>query len=312
MKVLKFDIEIPYWCSFKEFGTVSSHLTYPFPPPPTLFGLILNTLGKFALHTIKDKNLYINLQNEYFHAYNNMKFAVIIRNAGNKIDDYANILKRNRGSDTVARHLSRGLKIFFSKFIPKDRLKEKQITVRDLIRDVTKYDVYLNKGIDEILENYSEKMSFNNWEPISKFIYEYWENNEYNINKSWQKTQITRQRIILPYYKVLLTSTNEDEYCIENIYNFLLNPKRPLYCGESDDIAITKIYPLSKIENGKKSSYIISVIPGVHSNSQIVNIPIALRYQVIENPRQVCSIPQGDIGKEIKCYHLEGDNFVFL
>ena len=312
MKALKFDIEIPYWCSFKEFGTVSSHLTYPFPPPPTLFGLILNALGKFALHTINDQNLSISIQKEYFHAYNNMRFAVIIRNGGIKIDDYANIQKRNRGSDTIARHLASDLKAFLFKFLPKDRMKGKQDDLRNLIRDVTKYNIYLKKKIGEKLETYSEKMSFNNWEPISKFIYEYWENKEYNINKSWQKTQVTRQRIILPYYTVLLISTNEDEYCIENIYNFLLNPKRPLYCGESDDVTITTIYPIAEIENETKSSNITSIIPGVYPNSQIINIPISLRYQVIENPRIVCSIPRGNIGKEIKCYNLEGDNFVFL
>ena len=45
MKVLTADLTIPGWCSFRIPHSINAHLTYPAPPPTTIYGLIANALG---------------------------------------------------------------------------------------------------------------------------------------------------------------------------------------------------------------------------------------------------------------------------
>ncbi len=55
MKVIRVDLDVPFWCSFSEYGTVNIRPTYLFPPPTTIFGLIQNALQKPALHNLDDE-----------------------------------------------------------------------------------------------------------------------------------------------------------------------------------------------------------------------------------------------------------------
>jgi len=55
------------------------------------------------------------------------------------------------------------------------------------------------------------------------------------------------------------------EEIIENIYNHLLNPKRPLYIGQSDDLVdlkINKPIEVDKIETTHLDSVVEGIIPG--------------------------------------------------
>lgn len=45
MQVLTFDCHISGWCSFRIPHSINAHLTYPAPPPTTVYGLIANALG---------------------------------------------------------------------------------------------------------------------------------------------------------------------------------------------------------------------------------------------------------------------------
>ena len=318
MEILKFDIKIPFWCSFKEFGTVSSNLTYSFPPPPTLFGMILNSMGKLALHCIDNKKVKKELENEYIRAFENLEFAIAVRDMGEKIDDYSNILKRSRENEFKEKNLNKRIDEYLENFFNKEQKKnlKKQNNIK--ISKLNKLSSYLNNELedsltifdDDSLETTKEKNHIKT--ELIEIISIFWSKNFYQSAKFWQRTQIVRQRIIKTQYTIFLISTNDDEYSIQNIYRHLKNPLRPLYCGESDDIADVKIYPVCKLPNATESNQIVSVIPRICSNSQIVNIPIVLRNQRIDQPRKICSIPNGQIDEFIECYNIEGENIVFL
>lgn len=310
MEVLKFDINIPFWCSFKEFGTVNSHFTYPFPPPPTIFGLILNALGKPSLHTIDDDYVKQKLEEEYFNAYENIRFSIIVRAEGIKIDDYSNILKRNRGSDNLERHISKR----FNDYLNYNVKLSNDDLIKKIVNECGKYKVFREGKIDESINNFRE-LTLGDKKKIKEFLYDFWGNDiaKYDISKYWQKTQITRQRIIKSSYSVFICSENNKDYSLETISEKLRNPQRPLYCGESDDLVELSIYDIEHIYGAnKKPNRIHSVLPGVYSNSNIVNIPIALRNQHAIGQMKVCSIPIKEIEQEVDCFQLGEDNFVFI
>jgi CRISPR-associated Cas5-like protein len=95
MKVIRADLEVPFWCSFSEYGTVNIRPTYPFPPPTTLFGLIQNALQKPALHDLTEEERKV-IAPQYLENYSKLYFAIIIQENGEKIDDYLNIHKGSR------------------------------------------------------------------------------------------------------------------------------------------------------------------------------------------------------------------------
>ena len=45
-KILTFGVICPFWASFRQPQTVNVHVTYPFPPPPTLYGMLNAARGK--------------------------------------------------------------------------------------------------------------------------------------------------------------------------------------------------------------------------------------------------------------------------
>ncbi len=275
MQILKFDVEIPYWCSFKQFGTVNIQQTYPFPPPPTIFGMIQNALGK--------------VQKDY-NGFEKLNFAIIIRNNGEKLDDYSNIMKGNREPKS-------------SRSALRDKLSSES---KDLEKQLKKESVS-EEQINEKKKEYEQLF----WdENRNKF-------GAYAIEKIWMKTQVTRQKLITPKYSVFLKSTDNAEHSLSNISEALRHPKRPLYLGESDDFVIINMNKDEIMDVADKeiqSSQIKSVIPGIHTNSHVVKIPNTTREQ--ENTAKegsiIVSIPKGDIGKPIPCLEIDGENIVFL
>lgn len=320
MDAIKIDLEIPYWCSFKEFGTVSSHLTYPFPPPPTIFGMLLNALGKLSLHTIENDQTFSLLEKEYFAAFSKLKFSIVIRDAGKKIDDYSCLLKRNRGSDSIERELSKTIKAYCKTFLNKSQLEWINKNCKTFYNDLGKYKSFIksesfNSTLECLFKEDFPKGKFNVKEISNKlkcYISYCWKSNKFFLVKDWQQTQVMRQRLIKPKFTVFVLSENNDEYSLESLMQSLRFPKRPLYLGESDDFHIMTIESITIQDHQIYSNKIDSVIPKVVSNSIILNIPISLRNQPIENGRQICSIPNGKLDEEIKCYKIEGDNIVFL
>ena len=306
MEALKFDLEIPFWCSFSDFSSLNIKLSYPCPPISTIFGLIQNALGKISLHCIDNKKVYKKMEKQYIVDFNNLKFAILIKNSGELIEDYLNIHKGNRKDG-----YERDLEVILKKLI-KGHQYEKEI--KKYIKKISKYSFFhkltLNSNeIDEIVDNIIEYD-----ESVIDFIKNYWSspNIKFNYNKIWLSTQINKQRLINPCFSFYLISDDKTgEFCLENIKRYLIDPKRPLYIGESDDIVIIDNISIVDIEKNISSS-IDSIVPGIYQNSNLIKLPTNIKFDISKDNFTLCSIPNGDIGSPIECYEYDGENFVFI
>lgn len=311
MKALKFDLEIPFWCSFGDFSSLNIKLSYPCPPIPTLFGLIQNALGKESVHNIRDNRIKKELIKEYLDDFNSLKFAIIINDSGELIEDYVNIHKGSREKEKHEEDFKKDLENFI-----KDHENKREI--KSILNKIKKFSFYdfLKNGIDnggyegilkELIE-YDEDLPdviLSHWDKYEKTI------DNFNINKIWLSTQINRQRLINPFFSIYLISNDNDEFSLENIKNALLNPKRPLYIGESDDLVNILNISIIEIETNE-SSLISSVIPGVYQNCDLVKLPTNLKFNKEEEFFTLCSIPKGELNENVGCYEYCGVNFVFL
>lgn len=310
MKALRFDLNIPFWCSFGDFTSLNIKLSYPVPPLSTLFGMILNAMGKPAIHSIHDKDYRKQFELELVNSFNDLQFSILLRNQGELIEDFTNIHKGSRFKKSPYENEL------------KDILKEYEEKFESNFNLLSKHDFYLYNINNEIDNNkFNETLKFieeNNLSFILDMINEFWKDKTegmlgHNLNKYWMSTQINRQKIINPYFTIYLLSNNDSEFSIDNIYNMLNYPQRPLYLGESDDVVdILNINIVDITES--RSSEISSIIPGIFSNSELFKLPIDLKYNLDEsiNHYLVCSLPKGNIDEEIDCFTFNGENFVFL
>lgn len=311
MKALRFDLKVPFWSSFGDFSSLNIKLSYPCPPLTTLFGLIQNALGKEALYNIDNKRLQNKIKKQYIEDFNNLKFSIIINYSGELIEDYVNIHKGSREKEKIEENLRKKLKEFIENSPYENILKEN-------ISEMKKFSFYefiLNKNNNEDYKViYEDILQYE--ENLIDEITNYWNDfsspkDIYNINKIWLSTQINRQRLIEPEYSIYILSENDDEFSLENIMSALNNPKRSLYLGESDDVV--DILNISLVDiNATKSSCISSIIPGLYSNSELIKIPISLKFDTENDYYALCSIPKGEIDTVIDCYEYNGENFVFL
>jgi CRISPR-associated Cas5-like protein len=327
MKVIKVDLEVPFWCSFSEYGTVNIRSTYPFPPPTTIFGLIQNSLQKPALHDI-EKNKRKGIANQYLDGYSNLDFAIIIREKGEKIDDYLNIHKGSREIESFESSLKEDLEAKLAELDLDEN--DKKTIKKELNKLKRKYiaDYIIKVHNNQKLPEKDEKVILSLIKLIEEvgageiliYIQNFWKsfktgNNAYNLNKKWISTQINRQRLINPKYTLFISSNDFDgEYSLENIYENLKTPKRLLYLGESDDIINLDNIEMKETMASTTSSKIDSVIPGVFTNCQLVKIPNKLKNDFPnENGHNIiCSIPEGELDTTIPCLKIEGEHIVFL
>ena len=322
MEVLRANLEVPFWCSFSEYGTVNIRPTYPFPPLTTIFGLIQNALKKPALHSLNEDERK-GIARQYLDDYLKLDFAIVIREKGEKIDDYLNIHKGSRVLERKFENeiLTNNLKNEIEKLnISKERKKDVKKIINSLKRKnfVEKLDNNNgNEKINEVLNLIKELGAHD----LINVVKDFWKENSqghqgYEINKKWINSQINRQRLIMPKYTVYIRSTDQNgEYSLENLFNHLKNPKRPLYLGESDDIVNVAKVEIKEINDDLiKSSKINSVIPGIRTNCQLVKIPVELKNDITEDKGHnlICSVPEGELDCEIPCFEVDGDNIVFL
>ena len=310
MEALKFDLEVPFWCSFGDFSTLNIKLSYPFPPLTTLFGLIQNSMGKLAVHSLNNSKLEKKVKKEYVDEFNNLKFAIIIKESGSFVEDYVNIHKGNREKEKFENDLKKLLQNFI-----KDDPNENEIK-NDLsvLKSYPFYNFLLDENNDEFEDVFNRINDLNS--NVIETVKAYWVKesagiNNYNINKIWLSTQINRHRIINPYFSIYICSNDSEEFSLENIKESLSNPKRPLYLGESDDVV--NILNMSIVDiRESSSSKISSVLPGLHSNCELVKIPTNLKFDEEKEYLSLCSIPQGELDDAVECYEYDGENFVFL
>jgi CRISPR-associated protein Cas5 subtype I-B len=78
MKMLYVEMEVPFWTSFRHPAAVNYHLTFPVPPPTTLYGLLAAALG---------------LPADDYSLTSQIEFTVRILEAGEMINDLVHIIK---------------------------------------------------------------------------------------------------------------------------------------------------------------------------------------------------------------------------
>lgn len=336
MKLLKFDLDVPFCCSFGEFGTINIQQTYSVVHPPALFGLIQNALGKPAVHTIQDVNAQKKYIKEMLEGYKNLSFAIIVRSRGEIINDYNNILKGQRNQDTETKEAEFSKSIikkigtlsFYSTFTEKekkdfdkkikpevDRIKVNDVSaLNDIIKIINEkgHVIELKELQDHMNDVLMNIKAF--WDSLSDTKY-------YELNRKWMRTQIVCQKIISPHYTVFLkTKDTTGDYTLEKISTALREPKRPLYLGKSDDLVSILVEGdgiVESNENISDSPEISSITPAIYDGCQIIQIPIKIRNDLPEkeshkNFKMTCSIPYSRLKKDISCVSVKGENIVFL
>ncbi|MBD3201813.1 MAG: CRISPR-associated protein Cas5 [Candidatus Lokiarchaeota archaeon] len=76
--IIYFNLSIPYWVNFRVPTAINFILSFSVPPPTTIYGLIMNSLGKF--------------QNDYTF-YDKIKIAIQINDYGQKTWDTVSYMK---------------------------------------------------------------------------------------------------------------------------------------------------------------------------------------------------------------------------
>lgn len=328
MRVIRADLEVPFWCSFSEYGTVNIRPTYPFPPPTTLFGLIQNSMQKPALHDLnKDERNGVGLQ--YLEDYSKLNFAIVIKENGEKIDDYLNIHKGSREIEGFESSLKEELQNRLNGLNLQEEDEKKLNKELNKLKRKNFLENFVKITNNQKISEKDEKQTLallrlikdTEADELLTVIHNFWNSfkdgiNGYNLNKKWISTQINRQRLINPKYTIYLTSTDlNGQYSIKNLYSCLKSPKRPLYLGESDDVVIVNKLEIKEVNDELTKSFKIdSVIPGVYTNSQLVKIPSRLKNDFPDNKGHnlICSIPQGDLNQELPCFNVDGEHIVFL
>ncbi|WP_305513803.1 hypothetical protein [Methanobrevibacter sp. V14] len=238
--------------------------------------------------------------------FNKLKFSIIVKNSGELIEDYLNIHKGNR-KDKFEGNLKEELSILIKNHHHENEIKNK-------IKEISKYSFFINLS-NRNDNNLNEIENMIRWYDASliNYIQDYWFDPiiNFNYNKQWLNTQINKQRLINPYFSIYLISEDiSGEFSLNNIKNSLINPKRPLYLGESDDIV--NIINISIVEiNENNSSKVISIVPGIYQCSDLIKLPINIKFDNSKESLTICSIPKGDLGESIKCYEYNDENFVF-
>lgn len=159
MKALKFDLEVPFWCSFGDFSSLNIKLSYPFPPLTTLFGLIQNALGKPSIHTIENNKDIIN---QYLEDFSHLKFSICIKESGDKIEDFVNIHKNSRENEEYESIL----KDYLEEFIENKQYKN---YIKGELSYLKKYSFFKFLLFDDFgTDIFDEIISF--WENIDEDI----------------------------------------------------------------------------------------------------------------------------------------------
>lgn len=84
MNILRADLKVSWWCSFRVPQSVNVHLTYPVPPPTTLYGFVANALG---------------LPQDDYSWRSRLQFGVRLLKRGSLIETYTQWQKWNPSKD---------------------------------------------------------------------------------------------------------------------------------------------------------------------------------------------------------------------
>lgn len=81
-QVLTLGLTCPFWASFRNHSTVNVHVTYPFPPPSTIYGLINAARGK---------------PQDWHDDRDAWQIAIVVERRGHLMETFSKIMKISRG-----------------------------------------------------------------------------------------------------------------------------------------------------------------------------------------------------------------------
>ena len=81
-KILTFGVICPFWTSFRQPQAVNVHVTYPIPPPPTLYGMLNAARGK---------------PQDWNADRDNWEISLIVESKGKFLETFSKIFKPARG-----------------------------------------------------------------------------------------------------------------------------------------------------------------------------------------------------------------------
>jgi CRISPR-associated Cas5-like protein len=83
-QVLTFGLTCPFWASFRNHSTVNVHVTYPFPPPSTIYGLLNAARGK---------------PQDWHDDRDAWQIALVVERRGQLVETFSKIMKISRGDE---------------------------------------------------------------------------------------------------------------------------------------------------------------------------------------------------------------------
>lgn len=303
--ILYFDIHMPFWTSFKVGGTVNYQPTYSIPPFTTLYGLIANALG---------------LEQDDYSLRDYLKFSLKTLYEGELVEDYTNVAKPEPSGKDVIRldkmREDRGYRLLFDK-------SRRWMTGDEILE--------IGKSADKLDENIKKAvgMGWISREEVYGLVKQLEDSGRRSLYtthiKPMAKTQVIRQRIIKPSYRVYLKIKKIKVELDGNkkdlgtwIKKSLQNPKRPLYLGQSDDmIVIEQISDLKDIGevDRKFVNEIDSIIPMAIEKHEIILLPISFEYKESKYQKKHGTFTHkyGGIKLEenIEVFIIEGEHVVF-
>lgn len=128
-----------------------------------------------------------------------------------------------------------------------------------------------------------------------------------SYKKVFPSSPMFKEFLVLPSYDIYIAG---DDNKIDDIYDALLHPARPLYLGASDDLV--DIEPSKPVEIKKViTKEITGVIEGIHENCFVERIPykfikkgkdFSLEYKTISIPETAITT----LKEEIECWNFDG------
>lgn len=85
-KILTFGVICPFWASFKQPQAVNVHVTYPIPPPPTLYGMLNAARGK---------------PQDWNADRDNWQISLIVESKGKFLETFSKIFKPAREGEAL-------------------------------------------------------------------------------------------------------------------------------------------------------------------------------------------------------------------
>ncbi|OQX22251.1 MAG: hypothetical protein BWK75_01240 [Candidatus Altiarchaeales archaeon A3] len=238
-KFLYFNIDVPFWTSFKVGSSVNFHSTYSIPPLTTLYGLIANALG---------------LEQDDYSLRDDISFCLKVIYGGEIIEDYVNIFKIGEQGGTLG---AKNKKEILGRY---DKAKASKEEYSELLKLFIEKRGWLSEvDAKKILDDAICK---------EKPIYDRFGQPDII------RTQVVRERIIKPKYRVYLKTKNIE--LLKKIEFVLENPARPLYLGQSDDVVIiekvSKIIDETEIKK-EYTDFVDSVVPFHAKGCEIMLLP---------------------------------------